>query len=266
LLIIVLVLIEATGNFMISSSLPVNEEFIRSAPNFSDTTGPLGLTACLAVTEQQRRDVFALRHTSYLSGGYIDPRPRGLFSDPYDAQPNCQSIIVYRGERPVASVRVCVLDTEPARTGWQDIPATHVFPDEIGTCMNDVAAEPGRDPLAPVRAIEINRLVRHPDFATDFSLVFALFHLAGYMILHHETDIVFSCVRKNHVPFYKRLKFTQIAGPRSYPELKFSTNLLACSRENYDAVQRMMPSLDVESANSNLSNIVDGHKLHLVGR
>lgn len=250
---------------MLSLPLPANASLHASDKDFSNTTGPLGLTACLALDEQQRRDVFALRHTSYLSGGYIDPRPRGLFSDPYDEQENCQSIIVYRGTRPVASVRVCVLDTDTRRPGWQDIPAVHVFPDEIAETMRNVAAEPGRDPAVPLRAIEINRLVRHPDFATDFSLVFALFHLAGYMILHHQTDMVFSCVRKNHVPFYKRLQFTPIAGPKSYPELKFATNLLACSRENYATVQRMMPMLEAGTGDSNFSNIVEGKKVSVVG-
>ncbi len=236
----------------------------NSAPSgftlLEDATRPLGLTARLAVTNRQREDVFALRHKSYLAGGFIDKRPGGLFSDPYDDRPNCQSIIVYRRARPVASVRVCVLDPDPARPGWQDIPALHVFPDEIAETL---AAQPHAE---GGRAIEINRLVRHPDCAADPGLVFVLFHLAGYMILRHGAGIVFSCVRKNHIPFYKRLKFSLIAGPRSYPELKFATSLLGCSRENYQDVQRMMPLLENQSPDADFSNMIEGKTVAVFGR
>jgi len=212
-----------------------------------------GLTARLAETGRQRRAVFALRHESYLAGGFIDQRPGGLFSDPFDERPNCQSIIVYRDSRPVASVRVCVLDVR--RPGWEDIPALHVFPDEIHAAM----APSGR-------AIEINRLVRHPDFTADPLLVFVLFQLAGFMILLHDADVVFSCVRKNHIPFYKRLKFAPVAGPRSYPELKFATNLMACSRENYDSVQRMMPLLEDRARDADFANMIEGKTVAVFGR
>jgi hypothetical protein len=234
-----------------------------SAPSgftlLDNATRPLGLMARLAVTDRQREDVFALRHKSYLAGGFIDQRPSGLFSDPYDDRPNCQSIIVYRRARPVASVRVCVLDPDPARSGWQDIPALHVFPDEIAGTLAARPAPGGR-------AIEINRLVRHPDFAADPGLVFVLFHLAGYMILRHGAGIVFSCVRKNHIPFYKRLKFSLIAGPRSYPELKFATSLLGCSRENYQDVQRMMPLLEGQSPDADFANMIEGKTVAVFGR
>ena len=93
----------------------------------------LGLTARLASTDREREKVFALRHESYFAGGFIEQRPGALFSDAYDGRQNCQSIIVYRGERPVASVRVCVLD--PARPGWEDIPALHVFPEDIAATL-----------------------------------------------------------------------------------------------------------------------------------
>lgn len=212
-----------------------------------------GMTARLAETDQQRREVFALRHKSYLAGGFIDKRPGGLFSDPFDRRPNCQSIIVYRQARPVASVRVCVLDA--GQPGWEEIPALHVFPDEIRAELGECG-----------RAIEINRLVRHPDYAADPVLVFVLFQLAGAMILRHGADIVFSCVRRNHIPFYKRLKFAPIAGPRSYPELKFATSLMACSRENYAAVQRMMPLLENPAPGADFSNLAEGKTVNVFGR
>ena len=217
----------------------------------------LGLTARLASTMREREKVFALRHESYFAGGFIDKRPGALFFDPYDGRQNCQSIIVYRGERPVASVRVCVLD--PARPGWEDIPALHVFPEDIAATLAARAPQ-------GVRAIEINRLVRHPDDAADPLLVFVLFHLAGYMILRHGADIVFSCVRKNHMPFYKRLKFTLVAGPRSYPELKFATSLMACCRESFASVQAMMPLLDNRAPEADFANMMTGKTVAVFAR
>jgi hypothetical protein len=56
------------------------------------------------------------------------------------------------------------------------------------------------------------------------------------MVLHEGSDMMLSCVRRNHMPFYKRMEFASIAGPRAYPELKFSTNLMACPRARYESI------------------------------
>jgi len=186
------------------------------------------LTARIAADPRTRADAFALRHASYVSGGYIDPRPGGLFSDPYDDKPNCQSIVIYKNNRPAASVRLCVLDTDPSKTGWDDIPAAHVFHDEVNALL---AAAPSA--ARPTKAAEINRLVRHPDYATDYQLVFILFHFVSFMVLHETYDMTLSCVRRNHMPFYKRLEFDSVAGPKAYPELKFTTNLMVCPQARY---------------------------------
>jgi len=186
------------------------------------------LTVRVAADPQTRADAFSLRHASYVAGGYIDARPGGMFSDPYDDKPNCQSLVIYKDARPVASVRHCVLDTDPERHGWHDIPAAHVFPEEVRALLADVPQA-----AKPAKATEINRLVRHPDFATDYGLVFVLFRFVSFMVIHEGSDMMLSCVRRNHMPFYKRLDFVSIAGPRAYPELKFTTNLMACPQARY---------------------------------
>ena len=220
-----------------------------------------GLTARLALSKQTREDAFRIRHSSYLAGGNIEPRPRGLFSDDYDNMPNCQSIVIYMGQRPVASVRVCVLDTDPAKPDWHDVPAVRIFPEEIKSLIDSL---PVRE--KPVRLIEINRLVRHPDFADDYALVFALYRLAGFMILHHNVETVLSCVRQNHIPFYKRLKFKSIAGLRPYLGLKFPTSLMACPRENYDDVRRSVPFLDsTATSGNNYLDLVRGDTISIAG-
>ncbi len=92
------------------------------------------------------------------------------------------------------------------------------------------------------RAIEINRLVRHPDFSKDYELVFVLFRFATYMTLHHQTDVMLSCVRRNHMPFYRRIiKLDDIAGPRRYAGVKFETHLMACDRSKYESVVQDVP-------------------------
>jgi hypothetical protein len=220
-------------------SLPIaTAGFIRSPQgNPPSSIEPQPLTARLATDRKTRNQVFALRHASYLAGGYIDRRPNDLFSDPYDDAPNCTSLLIYKESQPVASVRLCTLDLDPNKPGWNDIPGLHVFGDEIMSLLTP-------DMSAPLRATEINRLVRHPDHTNDYELVFVLFRFVSYLVLRQKFDMTISCVRRNHISFYKRLGFEMNAGPRSYPELKFSTNLMICPRENYSMLRRKYPILD----------------------
>ncbi len=215
----------------------------------AESRRPTGLTAKLALDEKTQMDAYGLRHASYLAGGFIDPKPDGLFADAHDDMPNAQSVVVYQGQRAVASARVCVLDTHPDLTGWNDIPAARIFPEDVTALL----AAPHGETQYP-KALEINRLVRHPDFANDFSLVFVLYRLAGFMILKHNADIVLSCVRRNHTPFYQRLQFTKIAGPRRYAGVKFETNLMACGQENYSYVVNNIPVFDAMTSDTNTYN------------
>jgi hypothetical protein len=221
------------------SSLPIaTANFIR--PNRRDRQESLllgQLTARLALDQTTREHAFALRHASYCSGGFIDPRPDGLFSDAYDERPNCVSVVVYKRDQPVASVRLCTLN--PARPGWGDIPGLHVFAPEINALLA-AASTPGK----PAMATEINRLVRHPDFTNDYELVFVLFRFVSFMVLHQKSDMMLSCVRRNHMTFYKRLEFQTVAGPRCYPELKFTTNLMACPSARYPVILGKYAILD----------------------
>jgi len=189
-----------------------------------------------------RRDCYKLRYLSYFSEGHIESRRNGRFSDEYDDRPDAQTIVIYKDRRAVASTRVCVLDRGSDGNASGALPAEHVFPEEIDDLFRRGPAEPVQ------RVVEINRLVRHPEHADDKSLVFLLFRLAGHFILKYDAGAVVSCVRRNHVPFYKRLRFSEVAGPRTYHGVKFSTHLLTCLRDQYDSVRRMIPMLDVTGA------------------
>jgi hypothetical protein len=201
----------------------------RARPQISEA----GLTARLAMDDQTRADAYAIRHASYLSGGYIDPQPDGLFSDMDDLKPNSHSVVVYKTGRPVASVRLCVLDPTPGMVGWDEIPASRIFPEEVAKLAAGANGQPKKQ-------TEINRLVRHPDFATDYQLVFVLFRFVSYMLLDTDSDMV-SCVRRNHTPFYKRMHFEYVAGPRRYAGVKFETNLMSCPEDSIDKIRADMP-------------------------
>ncbi|WP_297489502.1 N-acyl amino acid synthase FeeM domain-containing protein [Acidocella sp.] len=193
------------------------------------------LTARLALDESTKADAYAIRHDSYLSGGFIDPHPDGQFSDADDLKPNNHCVVIYQSGKPVASVRLCLLDLAPGLFGWDEIPASRIFPEEVAALA--ASAAPGRT----ARLIEINRLVRHPEYANNYQLVFVLFRFVSYLLMSANADLMLSCVRKNHSPFYKRMHFEYVAGPRRYAGVKFETNLMACTMGGVDLIRAEMP-------------------------
>ena len=195
-----------------------------------------GVHARMALDSRTRADAFRLRHLCYASKGYIDIRDNGLFSDEYDAEPDNTTMVVYDRDQPIGSVRVCTMTT-PARPGRvRALPVAHVFPTDVAALLT-----PG------TQAVEINRLVTHPDHAQSLGLVFVLMRLSGYVIGKYNPNFVTSCVRANHVPFYKRLQFDQVAGPQLYTGLKFMTNFMVARQERYDIVRRTVPVLNLSA-------------------
>ena len=195
-------------------------------------------TARLARDDATRRDAYSLRYLCYLDGGFIKPNKDELFSDKYDGLANTETVVLYQDEEPVASVRVCFLSLfhpTPA-------PVRDTFPDQI-----DALLSPCRRSARGMEAVEITRLVRSPRFANDQGLVFVLYRLAGLLGIQRDVRIILSCVRHNHVPFYRRLQYREVSGPRIYPGLTCAMHLLACSREDYDAVRGRFPLMDPDA-------------------
>jgi hypothetical protein len=197
--------------------------------------GHAGLTARLALDAQTKADAYRVRYDSYLGGGFIDPRDDQMFADADDRLPNARSVVVYKHGKPVASVRVCVLNQEKS---WHDIPARRVFPEAILRILEGL---PAGSTLS-----ELNRLVRHPDYANDFELVFVLFRFATYLMAQDTPwcSKILSCVRRNHTSFYKRLHFEYVDGPRRYAGVKFETNLMAGDQARYQDMLADMPIID----------------------
>lgn len=199
---------------------------------------PPQYTARLALNDATRRDVYSLRYLCYLDGGFIGPNKGKLFSDEFDLQPNTQTVVVYQDDEPVASVRVCFLSQSRATPA----PVRDTFPAELDQLLSQC-----RRSAQGMEAVEITRLVRSPRFANDQGLVFVLYRLAGLLGIQRDVGMILSCVRKNHVAFYRRLRYCEVAGPRSYPGLICPMHLLACTREDYDAVRGRFPLMDPDA-------------------
>lgn len=191
--------------------------------------------ARIASDDATRRQAWALRHESYLASGHIAMRPDGLFRDKYDEEETARTILVLEDTTPVASVRVCFLGRALASRA----PAADTYPDEVASLL--AAAPVSR---SGHEIVEVTRLVRSPDAANNQGLVFILYRLAGYIALSLDFQIVLSCVRANHVPFYRRLRFREASPLRAYPGLLCPMQLLSAPRQDYDAARSALPVMD----------------------
>lgn len=196
-------------------------------------------TARLALDTPTKQDAYRLRYDSYLASGFIQPNESRTFSDKFDTLDNATTIVVYAERQPIASVRACFL----SQTSDITSPAKETFPDELGAILRD--SMPSRHAL---EGVEITRLVRSPAAANNQGLVFVLYRLAGHLALLNDFKFVLSCVRQNHVPFYKRLRFTEASEPKAYPGLNCPMQMLVCTRADYDAVRAGFPIMDSEAS------------------
>lgn len=200
------------------------------------------LEARLAVTRSVRKQAYTLRHEGYLSAGYIEPRKERTLQDKYDGYSSSKTIVLYKNGVAAASARVCLFDPASNVPGATSVPAFEMFGPEITELLKGMGAG-----NRPARAVEITKLARHPDFTKDNDLVFAMFRMTGYLILHYDADVVLTLVRASHVPFYKRLGFHNVADPRPYPNLNVECALMACFRASYDGVQKNVPVMNALS-------------------
>jgi hypothetical protein len=205
------------------------------------------LEACLAMTETVKKQAYTLRHDGYLSVGYIEAQKQGFLRDQYDNYRSSKTIVLYKNGAAAASARVCLLDPASKVPGAAAVPAHEMFGNEINELLQGMGTAD-----RPARAVEITKLARHPDFMKDNDLVFAMFRMTGYLILHFDADVVLTSVRASHVPFYKRLGFRNIAEPRPHPKLNVATGLMACFRDSYDGVQKTVPVMNALSSDDDI--------------
>ncbi len=223
------------------------EQFVESKQSLRSRCA--GLDARFAVDGRTRQDAFRLRHLCYHSKGHIDFLAGGEFSDAYDFDSTSTTAVVYDRDRAIASVRICFADMVLGGVAEHRLPLAQVFPEEYAGLMQPSG-----------RAMEINRLVRHPDYPSQ-AIVFALFHLVGVVVREVDPDFVASCVRPNHVKVYERMCFEHIAGPKLYTGLKFKTHLLACRRISYPNSFRFMPMRSGEETSKSYAHLLAGESV-----
>jgi hypothetical protein len=214
---------------------PTSMQPIRLRANVASRNSDKTYVVRRALDADTKRDAYALRHASYLASNYIDARPNGLFSDRFDHLPSSHTTVIYQDERAVGAVRVCFLSSD----NLDAAPAGVTFPDEVARLLKGVPRRKGRP-----QAAEITRLVRSPAAENNQGLVFLLLRVAGYLAVQEEVPLLMSCVRQNHVPFYRRIGCLTASGPRPYPGLKCPMQLLACPRANYDEACAAFPIMD----------------------
>jgi hypothetical protein len=214
----------------------------------------------LAVDKTLYDLAFKVRYAAYQSYGYISDRSDRLFSDQYDDQTNCRTVIVFKNGIAAATVRVSQFDPNMAEARPQKLQAMEIFGTEIAETMAALHLK-DRQP----RVMEIAKLARLPEFAKDIGVVFALYRAAGYLILHNDADIVFNAVRAHHLPMYRRFGFQALTPPRSYPGLSFQTALMACFRPSFAAAKTSLPFLHgISTDDAAYAGLIAGDRVPMV--
>lgn len=216
-------------------------------PGLSSDWRSTGITARLANTVELLHVAGRIRYDAYLSQGFIDPSEERIFLDECDWYSTSKVVIVYKDHVPVGTARVCLYDPCSEAPEAQSIPVMEVFGTEI---LRMLAAVPLR--ARSPRAVEVMRLATVPDIGSDTEIVFALYLMAGYLILHFQANAVVCAVRRHHIAFYRRLGLLKAAEPRAYPKLKFRTGLVASVQHNTEELQRSMPILHPISVNDDI--------------
>lgn len=217
--------------------------------------------AQLALGERAANTAYSIRYRAYRDGGYIPENAEHLFMDKYDSQGNCRTTILYRNATPVATVRCSIFDPNKVGLTNLKLQAMEVFGDEIAHLVNTL-----RLTNYMPRVMEIAKLARLPECASDINVVFSLFRVAGYFFLNFDADIVLNAVRPHHIPMYRRFGFQQMTDCRSYPGLSFQTALMASFRPGHAALIDGQPFLrGISTDDEAYTGLIAGERVPIFG-
>lgn len=211
------------------------ERRLPQARHVGRNSADKGYQARLALDPATKRDAYDLRYRSYHAQGHIATSETGTLTDKFDDLPTTKTVVLYDQGRAVGSIRTCFLRRGPGPTS----PCREAYPDEVESLL--VNSGPPRDGFD---GVEVNRMVRAPEAADDQGLVFMLYRMAGYLALAADFRVIVTCVRGHHLPFYRRLKFTQAGPAKIYPGLTCPMVLLEIGRSNYDAMRQGFRLMD----------------------
>lgn len=218
-----------------------------------------GLEAQLVLNPNHANLAFRLRYNAYRSRDYIPTRTDHLFFDSYDKQTNFQTILIFKHGIEAATARVSVFDPNDTDSDQNKLQAMEIFDDKIEATISALRLN-GKYP----RVMEIAKLARSLAFAKDINPIFGAYRAAGYLILHHDIDIVFSGVRTHHIPIYRRFGFQQLTPPREYPGLAFRTGLMACFRPGFAAARENLPFLrGISTDDACYAGLIAGERVSL---
>ncbi|HEX7390294.1 MAG TPA: hypothetical protein VF286_09290 [Acidiphilium sp.] len=217
------------------------------------------LEAQLVLNPNHASLAFRLRYNAYRSRDFIPTRTDHLFFDSYDKQINFQTILIFKYGIEAATARISVFDPNNTDSNQNKLQAMEIFNDEIEAT---ISAHRLNDKYP--RVIEIAKLARSLAFAKDIDPIFGAYRAAGYLILHHNIDIVFSGVRTHHIPIYRRFGFQQLTAPREYPGLAFRTSLMACFRPNFAEARENLPFLrGISTDDACYAGLIAGERVSL---
>lgn len=195
-----------------------------------------GVEMQLALTGELTETAYHIRHEAYVSGGFIEARVDGMFTDSYDAQGNCRVVVVFKNDVPAGTVRVVRHDPSSEGVERHPVPVMAAFGAEIREMMDQLAGQG-----AGSRIMEICRLARMPAFERDIDVLFALFRAAAYLFLEFDAEIVFNAARSHHMPMYRRFGFRPLVEPRLYPGLNCSMGLMGSFPSGHSALIEGQP-------------------------
>jgi len=198
---------------------------------------PERVTLQIANTPELMEIVYRLRHDSYVSQGFLEPKVSRLFADEWDRMPHFFSFLAFVDDKPAASGRISICTPAAPFRERTETTAMEIFPTEIVEL-----AEAFRIDRKPTVIVEVSRLTQHPDFSKSNSdPLFAIFRATFYSLLLADADILISAVRRHHIPFYKRIGFQKITEPRPYQKLKFETALMAGFKQSFPLFSQVIP-------------------------
>lgn len=181
-----------------------------------------------AVRQDDKEEIYRLRHDAYVREGVIEQRPSGMFNDEVDEQVNNFLFGIRIDDRLVSSIRLSV--TLPNALA---LPTAQVFPEIL-----EPAIRTGKMIVDPTRFVA-DRLS-----SREFpELPYITLRLPWLAMEYFDADWMLAAVRPEHEPFYRRLWGNRtVCAARSYPSLSKPVSLTVLDYPAArDAVHRRYP-------------------------
>jgi len=158
-----------------------------------------------ADSPEEKQAIFRMRYEAYTRGGYIEPNPRGLFTDPDDERRNAWLIGVFIDGELASSIRLHI-SSQPEHF----LPVAKGFPDIIGPRL--AAGDLIIDASRQTSRLEFTRPYPFLPYITMSTVFIAEDHFKG--------DYITAACRPEYQGAFRRLcGFVNWAAPRPYPPL-----------------------------------------------